>query len=96
MKFLYWFLGGITVFFIFLEIISHSTPWIKGIFAFIIIFACVWISSMMFMQQVVQKINPNFSDKLSVYISIVIGILFAFAAVFYGGSSEPHLFSEYN
>jgi len=65
------------------------------ILAFIIIFTCICISSMMFIQQVVQKINPYFGNKTANYISITLALLFVISAVLFGGSDTSHWYGEY-
>jgi hypothetical protein len=62
--------------------------------AFIVIFACVWISSLMFFDQVVYKVNPELDEKYGKYISITLGILFGLAAVLLGGDTNP--LNDYN
>lgn len=66
------------------------------IIAVIIIFVCVYFSVMLFMDQVVQKINPSFSDKKAYIIGAVISLFFALGALFFGGDTSPLLHDQYN
>ena len=73
---------------------NYAPVYIKIPILFIVVFGCVYISSLMFFNQVVQKVNPVFSDKKAMMLSIVISILFALGAVLYGGGHNP--LNEFN
>ena len=59
-----------------------------------IVGTCIYVSGILFFQQVIQKINPNANEKRANIICVIIGFLFGLASFFLGGEINP--LNEYN
>lgn len=96
MKYLYWYIGGVIGFTLFLKIISNAPQEIKNIVVFLIISSLVYFCSMMLFTIVIEAVFPNMSKKVHITVSLLIAISFGVGAVLFGGDINPLLNGEYD